>query len=286
MRIELNQGSDIWKDYRKNKIGASDVAPILGLSPFKTAINVYREKLGLEVPFCNSHMIRGNSLEPEARERFNQLEECFCVPEVYVSDKTPFMMASLDGFCPVTFKAVEIKCPNKRQEDISIEQSVPSVYYPQLQAQMYCADLQFIYYFTYWSYDDYSVVIVKRDEEFIDKMVKDIIKFWDDLQNFIEPPLQSKDYVDLSVDMEFNDLESEYCSVDDQIKSLEYTREMIRDKIIQKAQDKNSRGLWITVSKCKKKGNIDYKKIPTLKDINLEDYRKAGSEYWSITNRR
>ena len=49
-KIRLRHGSPEWKDFRKTGIGGSDAAAILGLSPFKTNIEVWEEKTGLREP--------------------------------------------------------------------------------------------------------------------------------------------------------------------------------------------------------------------------------------------
>ena len=49
-KIRLKHGSPEWKDFRKTGVGGSDAAAILGLSPFKTNIDVWEEKTGLREP--------------------------------------------------------------------------------------------------------------------------------------------------------------------------------------------------------------------------------------------
>lgn len=49
-KIELNHGSPEWLTFRKTGIGGSDAAAILGMSPFKSNIEVWEEKVGLREP--------------------------------------------------------------------------------------------------------------------------------------------------------------------------------------------------------------------------------------------
>lgn len=48
-KIKLEHNSPEWLEFRKTGIGGSDAAAILGLSPFKTNVEVWEEKVGLRV---------------------------------------------------------------------------------------------------------------------------------------------------------------------------------------------------------------------------------------------
>ena len=49
-KIRLKHGSPEWIAFRRTGIGGSDAAAILGLSPFKSNIEVWEEKVGLREP--------------------------------------------------------------------------------------------------------------------------------------------------------------------------------------------------------------------------------------------
>lgn len=57
----------------------------------------------------------------------------------------------------------------------------------------------------------------------------------------------------------------------------------IRNDLILMAQGKDCSGGGIKLSKHYRKGNVDYGMIPELFTVDLEHYRKEGSEYWKIT---
>ena len=48
--IKLKHNSPEWLAFRKTGLGGSDAAAILGLSPFKTNVEVWEEKVGLREP--------------------------------------------------------------------------------------------------------------------------------------------------------------------------------------------------------------------------------------------
>lgn len=94
-----------WLEARKKYIGGSDVACILGLNPWKTNQQLYREKKGLVMPddlSDNELVIYGTKAEEYIRALF-QLDH----PELkveYIPDNSwrnsnyPFGAASLDGW--------------------------------------------------------------------------------------------------------------------------------------------------------------------------------------------
>ena len=43
----MQQGSEEWLKLRKNYLGASDAAVVLGISPFQTRYQLWQDKLGL-----------------------------------------------------------------------------------------------------------------------------------------------------------------------------------------------------------------------------------------------
>jgi len=66
-------GSEEWLEQRQSGIGGSEIASILGLSPFKSAVTLFYEKLGmLEPQQATNAMMLGNLLEPGIIEAFKQ----------------------------------------------------------------------------------------------------------------------------------------------------------------------------------------------------------------------
>ena len=95
MKIEI--GSKEWLEARRNLITATDAAPIMGLSPWKTALELYYEKINGRQTFQTVAMKRGLELEPEARQLFEQLTGHFVSPEFIIHPKFSWMAATFDG---------------------------------------------------------------------------------------------------------------------------------------------------------------------------------------------
>lgn len=100
-----------WLEERRKGIGGSDVAAIMGLSPWKTAYQVYQEKRK-EVSSWEGNEATdwGKRMEPAIRQWYSdQTGRCVRLPEkIITNEKYPFMLASLDGFTDDP-RGVEIK---------------------------------------------------------------------------------------------------------------------------------------------------------------------------------
>lgn len=100
-----------WLEERRKGIGGSDVAAIMGLSPWKTPYQVYQEKRReVDAWSGNEATDWGKRLEPAIRQWYSDVTgRCVRLPEkILFSPSYPFMLASLDGFTDDP-RGVEIK---------------------------------------------------------------------------------------------------------------------------------------------------------------------------------
>lgn len=180
--LPLIQGSKDWLEFRLNKITATDACAIMGVSPWKSAEQVLFEKTSpSEEKKPNEYMQRGLDLEDIARDLFIIKSDIYVYPAVIVSKTHPWMMSSMDGVSPCYNFAVEIKTPGKRDHTIALKGEVPEKYYPQLQHQMECCELDKIYYFSFDGFDG-VIVVVGRNQKYIDFMIQEEDRFFERLQ--------------------------------------------------------------------------------------------------------
>lgn len=109
--MSTGESRSAWLEERRRGIGGSDVAAILGMSKYKTPLQVYLEKIGEadETP-DNEAMLWGRVLEPVIRQQYaERTGRAVRVPEkiIYHRDHE-FMLANLDGFTD-DGRVVEIK---------------------------------------------------------------------------------------------------------------------------------------------------------------------------------
>jgi len=286
MEIQVEQRSAEWHEIRKKHLGGSDIAPILGISPWKSALDVFNEKISpyVEEAPKNPWMQRGIDLEPEALRAFEAETGYLMSPKVMISDLTSFAMASFDGFEIDGKCAVEIKCSGQKAHLQAIHGEIPKYYIAQMQHQMYVAELEEIYFCSYRpEYEPKPLYfeIVKRDEEFIEDMLKKETDFYFDHMLRGVPPNNPKALKSIESDV-WKLLTEEYKTCDQVEKRSAKRKEEIRDYLVQISQEENATGNGIILTKVEKKGIIDYKNIPILKTIDLEEYRKPGTTYWQV----
>lgn len=273
------QGTPEWHALRKTKITATDSAIIMGVNPWKTRTQLYYEKLSNEPPMApNARMQRGIDLEPVARDLFILQYGIHVEPKVVIKD---WAMASLDGIDETGKYVIEIKCPGEKDHAIAFSGKVPDHYYPQLQHQMYVCDVEEMYYFSFDGVDGVTVR-VKRDDEYISKMVEEEKKFYDCLINKTPPEPLESDYIERN-DPLWASYASHWAEVNSQIKDLEKIEEELRKELIFISGESNSKGAGISLCQVERKGNVDYTKIPELKGVDLDKYRKGSINSWRIT---
>jgi putative phage-type endonuclease len=281
----IQQNTPEWLAMRKNYIGASDAPPIVGVSPWTTPYQLWQEKLSLTKEGQKTGaMHRGNVLEEPARHLFESMTGLLTAPEVKFHPTIKYMMASMDGIDVEGKSIVEIKCPNKQDHAIAEAGEIPEKYFPQLQHQLEVCELEMAYYF---SFDGETGVIVKvfRDEKYIKELLQKEKEFWECVQELRQPNLTPRDYVQKSTPQLISQTNL-LKDIRKQLKELTSKEEEIEKELIMEAGTQNLLVNGISVSRNIRKGTVDYKMIPELQNIDLEQYRKKPIEYWNIREKK
>jgi putative phage-type endonuclease len=280
--IDVKQGSAEWHALRKTKITATDAPIIMGVSPWKSRYQLYHEKMSPEVDtVITDRMQRGIDLEPVARDLFCIQTGFNVYPAVAVRD---WAMASLDGMSLNGKIVLEIKCPGEKDHALALQGKIPEYYYPQLQHQMFVSGVDSMYYFSFDGIDG-TAITVKRDDEYIQKMVNEEYKFYQCLQNKTPPEPQENDYIERSDDLWVH-CASQWVTLNNTMKALEKEEEILRNQLIQLSGETNCKGGGISLCQVKRKGSVDYssmiKKLAVDNDL-IESFRKPEINSWRLT---
>lgn len=274
------QGSQSWLSFRKNTISATNAAPIMGLSPFKTAYSLWQEKLDLIEPEPeNAKMREGTRLEVEARDYFNEVMKDTFKPVVIQHSVNEWQIASLDGMNEKG-EILEIKCGAKSHEE-ALNKVIAPYYYSQLQHQMFCSGEDHIWYLSYRSKEDNVYWRVDRDNAFIDKMILAEKEFYECLKTKTPPELTDKDYVTRE-DKDWRIHAEIYRETKFRLKEYEKKEADLKLKLIQLSNGASCKGYGVRVGKVVRRGNVDYSSIKELEGVDLSNYRKRNVEYWSV----
>ncbi len=178
--VELQQGSSKWLEWRHNGIGASDAPTVMGENPFKSYSQLLHEKRSpKKESFKNAAMIRGTTLEPEARKRYIAKKGIHVTPICLQSIRHDWLRASLDGLTLTHDAAVEIKCGQSVYRKVALTRTAPRYYYGQLQHIMAVTNFKELDFFCYWPGYPELLVSVKRNEEYIKRLLDAEYKFWE-----------------------------------------------------------------------------------------------------------
>jgi len=179
--VDIEQGTSLWHQWRKEGIGASDAPIIMGVSPWMDLNKLIQIKIGkAEQNFTSYPMHRGKLLEPTARELYIEQVSIDVYPACLQSLEYEWMRASVDGICIENNCVVEIKCPGSEDHSLAIRGKIPKHYYPQLQHILAVTGFSDI---DYWSYrDDMGILLnVPRDDDYIIELVTRENKVWKDI---------------------------------------------------------------------------------------------------------
>lgn len=278
---EIKQNTEEWVAFRKGKVGASDAPIIMGVSPYKTPLQLWEEKMDISNPEQHAYMRRGLHLEDEARKCFEGKTGIKTEPKVVIHNHNEWMMASLDGVDETGTKVVEIKCSGSKYHQEALDGKIPEHYIPQLQHQMSCADVSKVYYFSYDG-NDGVILELERDEKYIQEMIKKEMEFFEYMMSMLPPPLSDKDYR-LNDSQEWIDLSNEWKLLKEKKDLIAHDEKVLKEKFRLLAHGKNTEGNGVKVRFSTRPGAIDYSQIPELKGIDLERYRKKSTEYMVVS---
>lgn len=185
------QRTDEWFEARLGKVTASRVADLMATT--KSGYAASRENLMAQLiverltgqkqeSYSNAAMQWGTEQEPFARAAYEiamstMVDECGFIPHptIDAAGASPDGLVGDDGL-------VEIKCPNTAgMIDALLTQTVPSKYNAQMQMQMACTGRQWCDYVVFDprmpAKAQLFIKRVPRDNDFIQKMETEIVKF-------------------------------------------------------------------------------------------------------------
>src|SRR5690625_403164 len=310
--IELEQGSDAWLAWREEGVGASDMPTIMGESPYKTPLQLWREKMGLvETPDLseNPHIRRGVENEEPARQAFDELHCEFTVELCAESTTHPHRRVSLDGLT-ASGKVLEIKCPvhEKAQQAIAFaqEQGTKPVTRQQLEGLRlyYWAQVQYqlavvgLAEAILWVWDVESqqgaALVIQAEPEYQEALLAAADGFWDCIVNAEAPepnPERDAVFLDASPASEkWAALEAQIKPLKEQLKRLESEQKEVAQELATELGDRYigewSNGLRLT--RFTRRGRLDYAKLldeiaPDIPEDVVEGFRGKSTESMRIT---
>lgn len=184
------------RERRRLGVGASDSAIHMGYSSFKTPYMLYLEKLGMVEPEEPSEVIEwGNRLEGVILDHFGETHGLeVSRPDTIYHPEYEFIFANLDGYVENKKIVVEAKTANafvKKKWDTAQTDGIPMEYLIQIAKQCHLADAAYGVCAVLIGGCEYLEFTYERDIELEHIIIEEDIKFWDCVQNRIEPPVKT-----------------------------------------------------------------------------------------------
>lgn len=272
---------DEWLEMRMQGIGGSEAGAVVGLNPFKSALHLYQDKLGISEKFEGNEATEfGKEMEDPIRKWFakkyvkdTKIEikvEKF--PYMMKSIKYPWMIADVDGIMdhPEMGRGlIEIKTSSERRKKEWEDEAIPDEYYCQVQHYMAVTGLPYTM-LVYLLGKKLAWKLVPRNDEFIQNLAETERKFWfENIQKQVPPPgdgsadatealkfMYGKEEQGQMIELpEMEDDYDSYKELAKQIKELTMQQEAIKQKFMSNMKDAEvafigkHKATWKTVEK-------------------------------------
>jgi putative phage-type endonuclease len=273
--LKLVQGTPEWHQHRAQFRNASESAALMGLNPWQTPHQLWLVRTGRMEVQVTAPMRHGTQMEPEARAAYEEKAGSVMQPLVLTDGD---YSASLDGITLEGDLIVEIKCPYKGQasalwQAISAGE-VPEHYRVQVQHQLMVSGAATAHL---WVFDGSTGLLahIQRDETTMEA----IRAAWEGFQTYLDtdtpPPLTDRDTVERS-DPAWTLAAGLYVEAKRKAEEAAESLDRARERLVGLVSHASESGHGVTVTRFFKQGNVDYKRIPELKVVDLDRYRATG----------
>ena len=309
--VNIAQGDEDWHQWRINGITASEIAVILGISPYKTPWQLWAEKTGLIEPVNldgNPNVRKGKKNEDRLRQFIEQRDGKILLPFCAESDENPIFRASYDGVDADQIPH-ELKWPSEPvwQEILSAGENSEAyqLYAPQVMHQIMVAGSECSHGYLIFGHEGEDGIEmiefkINRDDTFIKKIIKEGEEFYHLVATREEPEkrkdsdpyipseeLKRKRWQNLAnkarqLQTSEKQLKTALTTVTEELKA-------IRMEALEMQGDFSKSDYYgLAVTRFVKGGAIDYKKLiesrlPDISEDELNSFRKPDKTETRMT---
>jgi len=288
----MEQRTQEWFDARKGKLTGSNVGAALGLNPWKKPEDLIRQMVreyhGAESEFTgNVATSHGTLHEPLALMDYlgktgNLVEECgfFVHPDYDWLGASPDGLVGADGL-------VEVKCPfglrNKKADELKFKTAEDQPhYFAQMQVEMACTGRAWCDFYQWTPNGDY-LERVEYDANwfaYITPILKAFYKLYlSELNNPAHLEPKQKEVNTLSA----KTLLDEYDDLTAKIDDAAARKKEILSELIAMSKERDAIIHGRKLTRVERKGSVQYKKIPELEGVDLDQYRGKPTQYWKLS---
>lgn len=278
---------------RRDFIGGSDIAAIIGVSPWKDLYTLWLEKTGRKEPDAvNPYMQWGIDHEDMAREAFiRESKIVVSKPSDSIAhEKYDYCRASLDG---ITFDGeiiYEGKCPtgNKTME-LAKAGKIEDHYMAQIQWYLMITKAQKAMFHVWkgnekWKEEEQVIIEVLPNKEFQAQLLDAAIKFWDLVKNDIEPEKPEDKYLAIETPT-FIALSEKWKQVNAKLKQVQKEEKEAKEALLAETDGGNCKGNGLIISLVESKCT-DWEIVCAtygLTEDKIKPFQKIKAAYQKIS---
>ena len=181
-----------WLRYRKLGITGTDAGAICGMNPFRSAFEVYQDKLNTDIIESedNEAMRQGRDLEEYVAQRFCEATgyKVRRANAIFCNEEYPFMLADFDRLIVGMDAGLECKTVSPYGADKWANGNIPAHYQLQCQHYMAVSGAKSWYIAALIYGKELIIREIKRDEELTKFLITIESKFWNEnIQKRIMP---------------------------------------------------------------------------------------------------
>ena len=281
----IEQRSPEWFKQRIGLVTGSSVGAILGCDPFRKPKDVLRAMVrqfhNAESEFTGNIATEyGTKFESFAQADF-EMETGLNVTETgfHISSEYEWLGASPDGLVD-DGAVLEIKCPYGKRNGSDFKSMIEQPqYYAQMQIEMLATGRNKCHFYQ-WSSVGSSLETIDFSQIWIDENIPKLKKFHDKYLAEIKKP--DLHLIDLVQTREAKQLAQVFNDTKAEMDRLKTYLEELRQQLIILADGQKSNISGVLVYPIERKGSIQYKSIPELQNVDLEQYRGKPTKSWGV----
>jgi len=280
--INLEQGSQEWHDFRKTKIGASELAYLYNANPFCKASDQMKFLIGLKLGFneifYNSAMKAGHDNEKFIIEHVEKEYNIVTQPLVGYKEN---LVASYDGITFDNDIVVEVKFSKHTYEYIKKNNDAPEHYYLQVQQQLLVSGAEkAIFAAMHSDTREVAMCEIYPHSEVHSEIMAKVEEFY---ILFNSKKWKEEDFNEERTDKEWVKLTNNYRKAKEAEVKAKEKADKLKQELIELSGNMRSKGNGVSVYPIKGRETIDYKKVVSDNHIEIDNkYKKVGASSWGI----
>lgn len=293
----VGMNHDDWLANRKNSIGGSDAATIVGLNPYSCPYELWADKLSMIPPKEENEAMRiGHDLEGYVAKRFEEAtgKKVRRENNILINSDLPFAHANVDRLIIGEKAGLECKTTNVLNLKKFSNGEFPPNYYVQCQHYMMVTGMPKWYLAVLILGKEFMWFEIDRHEEDIQALKQAEEEFWGYVERREEPPLDGSEACTNTVNALYSESDSDgtidltplkqaleiRANVNAEINKLKSLKEEQDNKIkayLQGSENGSCDGFKVSWKSCKRTSFDSKKFIKDHPEIDFSEYLKSAS---------